>query len=261
MKNEYSFILDNIAFSYSSVNNYETCAYGFKLSYIDYKSKTDNAFGQFGSLIHKCVEEYFKKNIEIWDLPSYYEKNFPIFVTTDFPTYPKGMLENYYQSGLDFFNNFDFDLNKYDILMIEDFVNYELGNSKVVIKPDLVLREKESGKIILLDLKTAKLKTTKEESKQISDYLKQMYIYCYYIYLGKDIDINEIHLYFVRDNIIKIFAVDRNKMMEAIEWFENTIEAIKTSENWVANNSKSNKYFCDNICSMRLICEERLKLT
>lgn len=260
MKSEYSFILDNITYSYSSVNNYETCPYSFKLSYIDYKEKMENAFGQFGSLIHKCIEEYLKKNVSVWDLTSYYENSYSSFVTTDFPSYPKNMAESYYQSGLNFFNDFNFDINNYDIMMIEDFVNYKLTNSTIIVKPDAILKEKNSGKIILLDFKTAKLKTNSKDSKQIVDYLKQMYIYCYYLYLGRDINIDEIHLYFIRDNIVKIFPVDKNEMMMSIEWFEKTIEKIKETNDWIANNSKSNKYFCDNICSMRLVCEERLKL-
>ena len=39
MSNEYDFILDSLNYSYSSVNSYETCALGFKMTYIDYKER------------------------------------------------------------------------------------------------------------------------------------------------------------------------------------------------------------------------------
>ena len=73
---EYSFILDNIKFSYSGVNTFKNCPHSYKLNYIDAEKNIENAFGQFGLLIHNTMEKYFGGEIDIWDLSDYYEDNY-----------------------------------------------------------------------------------------------------------------------------------------------------------------------------------------
>lgn len=80
----YKNILDNMVWSFSSVNSYCTCPYAFKLSYIDKKEKVNNAFAEFGSFVHSLLEKYFKGEIEFFELSQMYESEYDSNVTHEF---------------------------------------------------------------------------------------------------------------------------------------------------------------------------------
>ena len=62
---DFGFITDNIRFSYSGITTFENCPHSYKLTYIDVEDKVENAFGQFGLLIHHVLEKYFAKEAQI----------------------------------------------------------------------------------------------------------------------------------------------------------------------------------------------------
>lgn len=250
----YDFILDNMKFSYSSANSFNGCPYGFFLTYIEVENRADNAFANFGSLVHETLEKYFKGELEAWDLAGYYTSHYGEAIKVAFPPFPVGMAQQYYDSGLEFFDNFEFDKNLYDIIYIEESIESEYNGIKLSVKPDLILKEKSSGKTILIDYKTARMKKGKEFQKQIDEYLHQFYLYSYFLWQVKNIEINEIHIWFIRDGVKHIEIVDAMKVQETMEWFENTIKQIKVEEEWKPNLSKENKYFCGQICSNRFGC-------
>ena len=70
---DFSFIIDNIKFSNSSVNSFETCNLMFRLQYIDAKEKVQNFYAEYGSHVHKTLEMYFDNKLEIFQLANYYE--------------------------------------------------------------------------------------------------------------------------------------------------------------------------------------------
>ena len=165
-----------MTYSYSRLNTYEICPLCFKFTYIDKKERLQNAFGQYGILIHDCIERFFKKEVAKEDLAQYYQENFDFYVISDFPPYPEGMREKYLEDGKKFFENMKFDLDKFDILFIEQYYTYQFQNINFVVKPDIILKENKTGKIILLDLKTSKLYYNSKDKEKIDGYLKQMYI-------------------------------------------------------------------------------------
>jgi hypothetical protein len=252
---DYDFILDSLKYSFSSANSYETCKHGFRLTYIEAEERIKNAFSDYGNLIHKTLEKYFTSELEVWDLLDYYINNFGEFVQTDFPPYPAGMRDNYYQSGLEFFDNFEFDKSKYEIIFIEEPIESEYHGIKLIVKPDLILKEIETGKYILIDYKTAKIKSGKNKIKQLEDYKKQFYLYCQFLWLEKNIKIDEIHIWFIRDKVKEVIVVDPIVAQNTLDWFEDTIHKIKQETEWSPNNTKENAYFCSQICSVRSVCK------
>jgi len=257
---EYDFILDNMRYSYSSVSGYDSCAYGFYLSYIESKSRIGNFFGEFGSFCHDILEKYFKDELDIFELVQYYEENYIEKVAIPPPPYPMGMADKYYNDGLEFFQNFEFDKNNYEIVSIEDKIEYKYRDIFLVIIPDLVLRKKLDSKYILVDYKTSKLKDGKSkfDKEKIEGYKKQLLLYAYFIWQSKNIEIDEIKIWFLRNKIEHTIIVNPFEVQEVVEWFENTIGDIKKETMWFANTDKKNKYFCSEICSMREICDRKI---
>ena len=80
MKSDYSFITENIVYSFSNVNSFNTCKYGWMLNYIEGDDKEFNCFAEFGVLVHSVLEKYFKYELELSDLQTYYADNYNIYV-------------------------------------------------------------------------------------------------------------------------------------------------------------------------------------
>jgi len=253
---EYDFILDDMKFSHSSVNGFETCPKMFYLSYIDREPRVPNFFSDFGLFCHEILEKYFSGELELWDLEEYFDDNFGEKVATPPPPYPKGMKDTYEQNGLDFFSNFDFDLSAYDVISIEEMIDAEIDGVNLVIKPDLVLKEKETGKCTLVDYKTSKLKLNKYDEKKIAGYMRQFYLYVYFLNKSKNYNITKIKVWFIRnEGYVLDVDVDPIEMQKTIDWFTGTIAKIKEEKEWEGNTDKSNKYFCEMLCGVRNSCD------
>jgi len=254
----FDFILDNMRFSFSSASSYHTCAYGFNLTYVEAEDRANNFFADFGLLCHQTLEEYFRGELKIEELPQYYMDNWTEFVKSPCPPYPQGMEENYYNQGLSFFENFKFNKDDYEIVYIEEKIDATYHGINLVVKPDLILREKATEKCILIDYKTAKIKATKAlKAKQLEDYLKQFLLYVNFLWWERGVKVDEIQIWFLRDQKVEIIPVDPYKVGEVLTWFEDTVSSIKKEDEWKPNLDKGNEYFCFNICSVRSICKYR----
>lgn len=258
MSSNAKFILGGKTWSYSSVSSYETCPYGFSLSYIEMEERRGNAFSDFGLLVHKILEMYFNEELELEELLDYYEENYYDSMYYNFPIYPSNMAQNYYDSGHEYFENFKFNKALYKVIAVEDTIFSNHNGIKLVTKPDLILKEKSTGKYSLIDFKTARLKPLgKQRDIQITQYMRQFLLYCYFFWVEKDIEINNIEIWFIRNNQIINKDVDPMQIAETMEWFTGTIDKILDEEDWKPNLSKKNKYFCQEICSFRDICKYR----
>lgn len=255
----YDFIIDEMKFSYSSVSSFVSCPYGFKLSYIDKMPRESNFYGEYGTLIHECMEKYFRDELESFELSSYFSENYLDKVPTPPPPYPAGLDERYKNAGIEFFDNFSFDKSLYEMLLIEGKLDFPLRNASFTGRPDLILKNKETLVTSLYDFKTSapfwvtKSGVEKVDEKKMSGYRKQMYIYTYGIRNHLGINIDEIVLWFTRPSRFYTIPCDIEKEKEAVEEIESVIDTIKKEEHFEYNNS--NNYFCSHLCGVRKFCE------
>jgi len=247
----YDFILDNMRYSFSSVTNFEGCKQNFYLTYIESEERRQNCWGQFGSYCHLILEKYFSGELEHSELKDFYISKYTENVYLPFPRFIKNAAENYYNNGLNFFENFTFDKTLWEILLIEADIKTEHNGIKLTVKPDLVLREKSTGKNILIDFKTANgyKANGKLDSTKMLNYLRQFYLYCYFVWQTQGIAIDEIHVWFIVNGKTHIEIFDPVKAQEAVEWFLGVIEEINQEEEFVGNTSNGNKFYCENLCS------------
>lgn len=259
----FDFILDGIRFSYSSLTTYETCPYSFKLTYFDKCERIQNFYGQYGNLIHDTMFQYFSDNLDMFELSGYFIDKYDTVMLAIPPSYPAGMEEKYKEAGLEFFDNFSFDKDLYDIILNEEKLEFEFDEGVMfVAKPDLVLFEKPTEKFLLYDYKTAApFKIDKRNGKETVDnkkmegYYKQMYIYTYGLRNYKFTPIDEIVLWFTRPNRKVTIPWNEHNEDNAIDWLHKTVDKIRKDEKFIANNSSA--YFCNQLCSVRDSCEFR----
>jgi hypothetical protein len=250
---KFDFIVDSIKFSYSSVSSYETCPYGFKLSYIQALERKGNFFSDFGTLCHKVLEEFFLGHLDYFELSKFYKDNYNDYVVSSPPGFMKNAREDYYEKGLAYFDNFYFDKELYDILLIEDPIDIKLGNVSFVAKPDLVLHEKSTGINRLIDFKTANpMKSGKFDKAKMEGYLKQFNLYVWSLFAGKGIEIQEIETWFIIANMVVKTPVNLGYVQDNLNWFTDTIEKIKKEEDFLPNNK--NTFFCQQLCSVSDSC-------
>jgi len=260
---KYDFIIDGIRFSHSSVKTYETCAYSFKLTYIDNlrKAGEDNFYSDYGNLVHECFEKFFLGELDAWSIAQYYRDNYDRVVLRDAPLENPGLGDKYKEQGQKFFDNFSFDKDLYEIKLIEGKIDFPFEGFTMTSRPDLVLKEKSTGKMIMVDYKTAtpywidKSGKEKNDKKKIEGYLKQMFLYTYALRNHNEMPIDEIRLWYPRLDKIVATQWTQEKEEEALEWLRGLVKNIKEDEQFMYDNT--NPYFCNNLCSVRKFCEFR----
>ena len=244
--------LNDFVFSYSSVGAYKQCPLSFKKNYIDKEEKVGNWFGQIGSLSHLVFEEWLKGSIEVFELEPFFKDNYDKNVNIRPPAYPKGMEENYKTQIADFFKNTDFNPYDWEIVCLESRHEYNLDGIKIVIKPDAVLKNKQTGKVHLLDYKTSKY-----DAKKQKGYAAQTCLYAKILHLAENITVDKIDIWYIRENKLKEVEYDEQIAQETLTDFKNMVELIRNENDWKA---KPDKYFCFELCSVRNSCLEKRRI-
>lgn len=260
MKQEYLNILNNMVWSYSSMNSFKTCKKMFFLNYIEkVKNREGNLFACFGNISHFVMEEYFKGNAEVYELDKLFNDNYDKFITYNAPVALQrfNYEENTKDKLLKFFNNTDIDNLAYEPLCMEDKYLHEIEGIKIVIKPDLIIRRKSDGKVILWDYKTSNYK---KESHAEYAYQCSLYAKIYEIVTG--IHIDEMNILYFKETVKprgKPIIYGRFIPLEydnnVLDRFISDVKEILNSETWDVN---LDDFFCQNVCSFRNVCEEKI---
>lgn len=250
--------IDNTVWSFSRLNSYKSCAYQWYLHYIEGHEGLPNAYAQFGTICHQTIEKYLKGELDMFTVSQYYQDNYPEIVTCDFPANKYVDLgEKAYNAGLDYFNNINFDFDRYEILGVEKELNFKVGKYPFKGYADAVFRDRETNEIILCDQKTASFKYLKngEISSTNGDhflaFLRQEYLYCIPLIeeYGK---VDYLSWNMIRDKRIIKKPFNEAEFIEAKEWAKFIIEKIENEVLWLPNKEKS--YYCNTLCDIRGCC-------
>ena len=257
---------NEVVWSFSRVSCYDNCPRCFDLCYNQHVGKKDNAFAQWGSLIHTCMELFFKGELDLFSLEDYYHEHYDEFVTCEFP-YNKysDLASSYYEAGEEYLGNFPgLDTERYEVLGVEQEFKMPICGVMVRGFIDLILRDRNDGSIILVDHKSASSLT----GKKLEQYLLQLYIYSSYIF--------EKYGCYPKKLVFNLFRAGKvaerdfrlDEFTRAVEWLcattsralTDTVFADKISIDYELrfediDEFKRNDYYCNNICSARAYCE------
>ena len=248
------FIIDAMTWSFSRLNSFYNCPHEWYMQYIEANRGENGFFGEFGGACHKVLEKYAKGEVSIFDISDAYEKQFSEDVVHDAPPNKYvDLMESYYNKGHDYFDNIDLDLEPFEILGVEKEIHFELGGKPFVGYIDLLLREKATGKIIILDHKSASIKVLKNGSVSKSDqehfleFQRQLYLYSIaVIYEYGRVDYLWWNLFKQRDWIKIPFKWEDYKA--AVKWAEDTIKLIEAEKEYPCN---PDFFYCNYLCSQR----------
>lgn len=247
-----SFVLDSFTWSFSRINSFDKgCKREWKLHYIDCEDSMDSFDGQCGSLAHKTLEKYFKGELSEFDLSTYFEDHFNDEVTIACP-YPAGDTKT--PKIIEYFENFQFDHKKFEILGVEEEVKIKLRDKyNLVGYVDLILKDKATGEIILCDHKTSTIKLLKNGNVSKSDaehflaFKRQQYLYSCAI-LEKYGRVDYLEWNMIKDGAVIKIPWSKKEMDEVLDWAYDSILSIEKEAEYPANPEY---YYCFNLCSVR----------
>ena len=250
---------DSMTWSFSRLNY--TCLYEWYLHYLCDEPSEDNFFSQYGSFIHEILEKYANGEIPVYELSQYYEEHFCDYVSEDAPANKyKDIKEDYYYKGLDYLDNIDLILDNYEVLGVEKRVDFTVGNIQMVGFIDLLLRDKETGKITVLDHKSASLKILKNGSISKTDaahfleFKRQLYLYSKAV-IEEYGHVDELRWNLFKDKNWIAIPFDENEYSEALTWAEATANKISQITEWdPPDDCGKNNYYCQNLCGQRHNC-------
>ena len=183
-----------------------------------------------------------------FELADAYEAEYDEAVKHYFPPFPKGMAGQYYDEGLQYFQSFDGFGDDKEILSVEDKFELDIRSNRFVGIADLVLRDRNTGDIIVIDHKSKSMNSMKKSQYENT---RQLYTYAAYVKerFGEFPTLLRFNMFRYGVNIDEPFSRDR--YAETMDWIERTIAEIKAEKEWKVSSSG---YFCRFICSTRLYC-------
>lgn len=245
------FIIKNMRWSFSRINSfYSNCKKAWKEQYIDCAPTINSFDGQVGSVAHSTFEAFFKGEITEFDMSSYFTELYKKEVTMACP-YPSG--DTKYEKILDYFNNFTFDFDKYEILGVEKRVDFKVGDYDCVGFIDLLYRNKETGEITLMDHKSSTIKTlrngkiSKSDQEHFLAFCRQQYLYSKVV-MEEYGRVDYLKWNMFKDGTEIEIPWKEDEYKDTFEWALNTIVAIENETEYPPN---PNWYYCSNLCGVR----------
>lgn len=248
---KYSNIIADFTWSYSRINQFEMCPYAFLLHYIKHTPKKPLFFSDYGSFIHKLIEQYLNEELTKEELPGEYLSRFKREVLGAAPN--RDIFKSYFNQGYDYLSGINF---PYKPLCVEHRVEFTVGDKPFTGIIDCVAKEKNG--IVLVDNKSRALKERSKRKKptksdeELDNYLRQLYLYSIPI---KD----TFHTYPVRleFNCYRtgqwISEPFREEELErAKQWATDSIVTITENEDW---SPKLDYWKCRYLCDLSDECE------
>lgn len=268
MESPYRPLLDKMRWSYSRLHCYETCPASFKKLYLDHCEKSENAFAQFGSLCHSILEDYEKGKLVEYELLDEYNSRWNTYVTVDFPPSRWGSMgDKYYEKGSDYFAGFNGFPENWEILGAEIDAEFDLDpDFHVVGFLDLLVRDKNDGKLIVVDHKS---KAGFKSEAEKNEYAIQLYLYSVWVYNTYHEYPKELKFNMFREKEIVTVPFVFDEYQNAINWARNTLARIRSDVDFWdrielqydgtekdISEFKYNDFFCNNLCSCRSECDK-----
>ena len=245
--------------SFSRLNSFYNCPYEWYKDYVECNPRKQGFYGSGGGFSHSILEKYEKNELDMWDLPAYFEEHFTEEVPYDAPPNKyKDLKQDWYDSVLDYFNNIDLPIDKYEVVGVEKQVDFNIGKYPFIGFIDLLLRDPEDGKLILCDHKTSiikKLKSgviSKPDREHFQAFKRQQYLYSKAVIeeFGEG-SVKELWWNMIRQKDWIKIPFSNEEYQEAQNWALDTIHKIENVTEWLPNPEF---FYCNYLCGQSDMC-------
>lgn len=248
------FVLSTFVWSFSRLNSFYNCPYEWRLQYIEQNTAESGFFAEYGSFMHEILEKYAKGELSIFELNHYYTEYFDEKIPHEAPPNKHvDIRQSYYEKGAEYLNMIDMDFSRYEILGVEKKVSFVLFGKEFVGYIDLLLQDKKTKEIIIVDHKSSTIKllksgkVSKTDEEHFKTFKRQLYMYAIPI-------IEEYgHVHKLRWNMFKDrkwieIEYSRQDYEEMLVWVKDTLKKIEKETEWKPN---PDEYYCRYLCGQR----------
>ena len=170
----------------------------------------------------------------------------------------------YYDKGIDYFDNIDLDLENYEILGVEEKVEFTINGKDFIGYIDLLVKDKKTNEIIIIDHKSASLKIlkngkiSKSDQQHFLEFKRQLYLYSIPV-IKKYGSVSKLKWNMFKDQKWIEIPWVKEEYDEAIQWAKDTLSLIEKESEW---NPNPDYYYCHYLCGQRNhACEYKPKPT
>lgn len=245
-------LIEDMTWSYSRIECFNSCRYKFFLRYIKRLPEEEMFYASYGSFMHKLIEQFCKGKLTKEDMLIKYMFYYQKMVKGERPA--GNIAQTYMQKGIEYIQNIQ--PFPYNVVAVEKEFRFNIGNRPFVGYVDF-LGEKD-GDYYIIDNKSRdlrprsnrKIPTRKDE--ELDDMLRQLYIYSAavkqeYGKYPKSLCFNCFKSgVFIEEPFIE------DVFDKTMEWVESSISSIEDEEDFYP----SPDYFgCEFICGLKNECE------
>ena len=245
--------------SFSKLASFLQCPYSFYLSYIknDKPDEIENYFSQYGSFAHKLLELWAKDELPAFCLAEEWRDGYEEAVTMPPPPFPKGMADKYYNAAMDYFDHFEGFGDEWEVLSAEKKFVIRLGQYNVSGIADLVLKNKNTGELWVIDHKSKSMNSMKKEHAL---YRRQLYLYAMWCKEEFGEYPTKISFNMFKEGVFIDEDFSLDLLEETKKWFIDTIHEIENLDVIEVWETKLNSYFCGQICGVAPECDDYQQL-
>lgn len=208
----------------------------------------NNAYAEYGTFCHSLLERWARGELMSFELADAYAGGYDAAVRHDFPPFPRGLAGRYYEEGLMYFSTFDGFGDRWEILSAEDRFEIDLRGNRFVGVADLILRDRDTGEIAVVDHKS---KSMKSLAKDLRANKRQLYLYAAHVRqrFGIFPALLRFNMFRYGESVDEPFSMAAYE--DTLDWTEQTVRRIRNTDDWRVHESG---YFCRYICSVRDHC-------
>lgn len=247
---DYSFLIDSMTWSYSRLQSFEKCPYGFFVHYILGEEEDPTFLASYGSFVHKIHQLVLTGALPKEDAAVYYLEHFRDEVRGTPPT-PK-VAKSYLRDGYEYMSAFP-DFGK--VLGVEKELEFEIEGFRFQGIADLIVEE---NGLVVVDHKAKVLapfsgrkKPTKTDLELLS-YLRQLYLYADGIAQEYGEYPKELVFNCYRERRLVRTPFDPEQLEITKAWAVDLIQKIRSGQDWVPD---MDFFKCHNLCGLNDRCD------
>lgn len=214
----------------------------------EHHSGTGNAFSDYGTFTHSLLERWAKSELEPWQLLIEWEAGYDDAITHDFPPFMPGYGEKARELGRNYFASFA-GFPSYDIVATEHRFTVPIGPYPIDGIVDLVLRDQQTGSLMVIDHKT---KSAASMKREMDTYRHQLYIYAEYVHQKYSEYPDKLAFNMIKTGELITETFSPEQMEATKNWVVSTIDAICMETEFPPIQDD---FHCRNICDVRSQCE------
>lgn len=246
-------LIEGMQWSYSRVNSFWQCKYGWFLKYIHGSKKEDRFYTSYGSFMHRLIELYHRGLFTASEILGIFLERFSSDVKGDRPS--DSIVFKYIRAGAEYFKKLK--PYQFEVIAVEEKINFKIDGIPMTAIVDLIGLD-EDGEYVIVDNKSRDLRPRGKNIRPtlndvtLDKMLRQLYIYAEAVKFkyGKYPKWLCFNCFKAGSFIEEPFRIE--ELHNTIEWVKEQVESIKNEEEFPPNPEY---FFCKYLCDVSQDCE------